>query len=516
MSISASHIVQMSSRVISGGSSDLETNGMLLTKSALIPTSQPAMLFSSAEAVADMFGATSKEAVFAQQYFVGCTNQQKAVSTLVIGRRIDEDVPAWIRGGQVAADLAAFKAVTDGTLTITINGEAKSVQSLDLSEATSLSEVAVKVAEALTGVTGSYDSNLKSFTFTTEKTGSDATIGYAAATEASLVGAGIVGEALALPQTGGTDLAAMLCLTQAAGAVLSQGAAAKTETEDLNSICTVTRNWVGFTTLWEAEKEEAEAFAAWADASGDDYCYFDWSLDDNMTNQLTQAGTKAQTLMNTYNCACTIYGDAQDAAFVMGVGASIAWTRTQGMKTWFAKTASGITPRVTNESVADALEAIRCNYTGEFATRNAAFNFFNRGTLTSTQYGFIDVLYGSIYIRNALQRSCMDGFKNTNRVPYNASGAALIRAWTQDPINVCKNNGAIDDGLELSESQKQQILQETNDETVSQELFTKGCWLGITMPSANLRADRQSPVLTLYYTYGGSVHRLDFEVTVVI
>ena len=289
MSISASHIVQMSSRVISGGSNDLETNGMLLTKSALIPTSQPAMLFSSAEAVADMFGATSKEAVFAQQYFVGCTNQQKAVSTLVIGRRIDEDVPAWIRGGQVAADLAAFKAVTDGTLTITINGEAKSVQSLDLSEATSLSEVAVKVAEALTGVTGSYDSNLKSFTFTTEKTGADATIGYAAATEASLVGAGIVGEALALPQTGGTDLAAMLCLTQAAGAVLSQGAAAKTETEDLNSICTVTRNWVGFTPLWEAEKEEAEAFAAWADASGDDYCYFDWSLDDNMTNQLTQA-----------------------------------------------------------------------------------------------------------------------------------------------------------------------------------------------------------------------------------
>ena len=66
MSISASHIVQMSSRVISGGSNDLETNGMLLTKSALIPTSQPAMLFSSAEAVADMFGATSNEAVFAQ------------------------------------------------------------------------------------------------------------------------------------------------------------------------------------------------------------------------------------------------------------------------------------------------------------------------------------------------------------------------------------------------------------------------------------------------------------------
>lgn len=516
MSISASHIVQMSSRVISGGSSDLETNGMLLTKSALIPTSQPAMLFSSAEAVANMFGATSDEAVFAQQYFVGCTNQQKAVSTLVIGRRMDEDAHAWIRGGQIDADLAAFKAVTDGALSITINGEVKSAQALDLSEATSMSEVAVKVAEALTGVTGAYDSNLKSFTFTTETTGADASIGYATAAAAASVGAGVVGEATVAAQDGGTDLSAMLCLTQEAGAVLSKGAAARTETEDLNAICTVTRNWVGFTTLWEAETEEAEAFAAWADASGDDYCYIDWSLDDNMTNQLTQSGTKAATLMDTYNCACTIYGSAQDAAFVMGVGASIAWTRTQGMKTWFAKTASGITPRVTDESVADALEAIRCNYTGEFATRNAAFNFFNRGTLTSTQYGFIDVLYGSIYLRNAIQRSCMDGFKRTNRAPNNARGEALIRAWAQDPINVCLNNGVIDTGLELSESQKQQILQETNDETVSQELFTKGYWLCITMPSANLRADRQSPVITLYYAYAGAIQRLDFEVTAVI
>ena len=74
----------------------------------------------------------------------------------------------------------------------------------------------------------------------------------------------------------------------------------------------------------------------------------------------------------------------------------------------------------------------------------------------------------------------------------------------------------IDVGLELSESQKQQLLQETNDETVAQELFTKGYKLIITMPSANLRADRQSPVITLYYTYAGSIQRLDFEVTAVI
>lgn len=263
MSISASHIVALSSRVIAGGGNDLETNGLLLTKSALLPTGTPAMLFSTAEAVSELFGPESDEAAFAQQYFTGVTNAQAPVRTLVIGRRIDEDAAAWIRGGSFDADLAALKAVTDGKLKITVDGSDKTATSVDLSEATSLSQVAEIVATAITGVTGSYDSNTNTFTFTSSTEGETSTIGYASAGDS------------------GTDLSAMLGLTQATGAVLSQGADAQTETQTMDAICEVTRNWVGFTTIWETELEEATAFAAWADSTGDDYCYFDWSEDEN-------------------------------------------------------------------------------------------------------------------------------------------------------------------------------------------------------------------------------------------
>lgn len=500
MSIPASRIVSVSPRVIAGGGTDLETNGLLLTKSALLPTGTPAVAFSSASAVSAMFGAEADETVFAQQYFTGVQNQQTAPKTLVIARRIGENVAAWIRGGEVSSTLAELKAITDGALKITVDGSEKTAESVDLSEATSLSEVAEKVATAIGGVTGSYDSNSASFTFTSSTTGKGSTISYASAGDS------------------GTDLSAELRLTQAEGAVLSQGADAMTESANMDAVCTVTRNWVGFTTLWEADLEEIEALAAWADVY-DDYVLFAWSSDENLTSTLTSASSPLAKIVDKYDVVCPIfYQDYGLAAMGMACGASIAWNRTQGMKVWFAKYANGITPNVTDEAVADALEANRVNYVGTFATRNDAFNFFNRGTLSSDFYGFVDVLYGSIYLRSAIQTSCMNGFKQTNRTPYNAVGEALIRAWCQDPINRCLVNGVIDPGLTLNETQKAQIMQETGDdgEDVVQAITSKGYWLGVTLPDASGRVDREAPVVVLYYAYAGSVQSLECETVAVI
>ncbi|WP_410102056.1 DUF3383 family protein [Sutterella wadsworthensis] len=258
MSLPASRIVQVSPRVISGGAKDLETNGLLFTKSALLPADQLAMAFSSASAVSALFGPEAEETKFAQQYFTGVQNQQSTPKSLVIARRVDEAVAAWIRGGKLGVTLAKLKAVTDGALKITVDGVEKTAAAVDLSGATSLSAVAQTVATAITGVTGSYDSNTNSFTFTSSTTGADSTIGYASAGDS------------------GTDLSAMLGLTQAGGAVLSQGAAAMNEKANLDAVCEVTRNWVGFTTLWQGDLEEIEALAAWADVY-DDFVYFPWS-----------------------------------------------------------------------------------------------------------------------------------------------------------------------------------------------------------------------------------------------
>ncbi|MFR1024935.1 MAG: hypothetical protein ACLSE8_00090 [Parasutterella sp.] len=45
-----------------------------------------------------------------------------------------------------------------------------------------------------------------------------------------------------------------------------------------------------------------------------------------------------------------------------------------------------------------------------------------------------------------------------------------------DPINDAKRNGVIDTGLALSNSQIQQLLTETNNSTIKQDLYSKGYW----------------------------------------
>lgn len=488
MSINANRLVSISPRVIAGGSADLETNGLVLSKSALIPANPAGVSFSSAAAVADYFGAESAEADFARQYFSGVNNQQKGVSTLWVGRRVDAAASAWLRGVP-SVSLADLKKVKDGSLKVTLNGTDKVVTGVDFSSAKTWSDIATTLATAITGVSGAYDSNLKALTFTTTATGADADI------------------SVAVPAGSGTDVSASLGLTEGTGAVASPGSEALTPAANMDAICAASMNWVGFTTLYEADEAEALALAAWADIN-DDFVYFDWQKDPAMLSSLTNQACKAAKLAD-YNCAAALYGDAQDAAFYLAIGASIDWSREQGIKTWFAKTTSGLSPNVLSDAQADALDSIRCNYLGKFATRNADFKLLNRGYLTGKLYGFIDCLYGMIWFKARLQRSIMDGMVAVNRAPYTPKGYALVSAWMLDPINAAKKNGIIDTGLLLSESQKAQIANEVGQD-ISDTLFAQGYWYRVEDPDASVRADRGTPVIDLFFTYAGSIQRVAF------
>ena len=236
-----------------------------------------------------------------------------------------------------------------------------------------------------------------------------------------------------------------------------------------------------------------------------------------MTNQSTQATTKAAQLAeNNYNCLAMVYGTAQETAVFLAVGASIDWSAIQGIKTWFAKSASGIKASVLSDEVSEALDDLRVNYVGAFATRNAEFDFINRGCLLSGIYQWIDALYGMIWFKARIQRQIMDGFASINRAPYNAVGFAYVEAWLLDPINDAKRNGVIDTGLALSNSQVQQLLTETNNPTIKQDLYSKGYWYLIEAPSANVRTQRGSPRLGLFFTYAGSIQRIEMPLTAVM
>ena len=75
MAIPASHIVNVLPRVITGGSSDLELNGLLLTDNDIISATTLILSFPSARAVGEYFGTDSVEFGAADVYFTSFNNK---------------------------------------------------------------------------------------------------------------------------------------------------------------------------------------------------------------------------------------------------------------------------------------------------------------------------------------------------------------------------------------------------------------------------------------------------------
>lgn len=495
MTIPASYIVAINPRLIPAGGTDLEFNGLILTDNALIPTDSPLMAFTSADTVGAFFGETSDEYKAAAQYFLGYNNSFSKPRRLMFGKRVSSAVGAWIRGAKFGGSLSDFASMASGALTITVNGTEAELTGLDFTSATSYSEVASILETALdavvTGATVTYSSLTGAFQINSPAAGASETITYATGTVAELMN-----------------------LTETAGATLSQGSDVQTQTENMNAIKRQSQNWVTFTTLYAADDDEHMGLAAWASAQGIDYLYVGWTDDARLlvqgsTNSIADKIDEAE-----YGANNLVYDNVNVAVFVMACAASINWERYQGTINFAFKSADGLAATVTDETTAALLNAKGVSYIGKFATRNDAFTFFYDGKMNG-KYGYIDAFINTIWLKNVMQLSVMNGLTNAGRVPYNDRGYTLVRAWLQDPVNRAVNNGTIDPGVEMSESQKAQVYNETGKD-LSTELYTKGYAILVEDAGAAVRVGRQSPNISVYYTYGGSINRIEVASTAIL
>ena len=495
MSIPASQIVNIQPRIIADNGNDLEFNGLVLTQNSIIPTSSPVLVFGTATDVGNFFGVDSDEYKASAVYFGGYNNSFKKPNKILFARRIDVAIPAYICGGAFDGVLSDLTSITGGDLTINIDGKDVTVNGIDFTGATSLSDVANILQTALQtqldGVTVGYSSLTKAFTITSPSTGVTETVTY-----------------------GSGSIATALNFTAESNAVLSQGFNAQTVAENMAMIVNETQNFVSFTTLYEADNTEHLACAEWASNQGADYLYVGWTGDPNLlvpgsTSSIADLIDKAN-----YGATELVYNNINVALFLMGAIASVDWERYQGTINYAFKRADGVGATVNNALEADLLLNKGVSFMGNYATRNNAFIFFYDGKMFG-DYGYVDTFINAIWLKNVLQLAIMNGLANAGRVPYTEIGYSLIRAWVQDPLNRAINNGVIDSGVSLTESQKAQIQQETGKDLTT-ELSTTGYAVLISDPSASVRTARKSPNISLYYAYGGSVNKIDLVSNAVI
>lgn len=502
MSIPASEIVRINPRVLQAGGNDLVMNGLFLTDNDLIPTSSIAMSFATAADVGVFFGPLSDEYKMAQVYFGGYDNSFKKPRSVVFARRVNDDIPAYVRGGALtgttAEALAALQEVLDGAMSIKVGTGTYTASSVNLSAATSLSDVATIVQTALAdGVasgapTVTYSSLTKAFTITSADEGATALAEYATGT-----------------------LAEALKLTQATGAVLSAGADEMDVTANFEAIRAVTENWVTFTHLYDyATHDEILELAKWATAQGVEYLYAPWSDEAQLLSQSDSTSIATELREAMVGATALQYYGCEYSAFVMGCAASIDWERAQGTINFAMKSQAGLKATIENATQAKILLDKKVNFYGNYATRNDNFVWLYNGCMFG-DYHYIDPYINAIWLNNAMQVACMNGLKMSPRVPYNEDGYSQIRAWLMDPINRAIKNGVIDTGVFLSEAQKAEVIREAGLDITS-NLENDGFYLQILDPGANVRTTRDTPIISLWYTYGGSINRLDIASTLLL
>ncbi len=506
MAIPASHIVEILPRVMDGGSPDLELNGLLLTDNPLISASSLVLSFPSAAAVGAYFGPASTECAAAEVYFAGHAGKLTAPKAFFTARRIARAAPAWLRGGKVTRTVAQLKSVGAGSLCLSIDNTAHSLAGIDLSAAASYSDVAATLETALRAVAGqsaasvTYSSLTKAFTISSGTTGADSEVSFA-----SSAGAGTAS---------GNDLAELLNLTPDRGALLSRGMDALSVEQQMAAVLAKTQNWVSFSTAWEEDPEAALEWAGWASRNYG-RLYVAYTTNPAVASADSVADTASVIKAAGLDHTAVVHGSLEYAAFIMGVVASVAWRRVNGTITAAFKKQSGLAPWVTDETTAAVLEAKNCNYFGNFATRNAEFAFLYPGCLSASDYGFIDPYINSIWLNNRLQAALMDGITSVGRVPYNMRGYTMIKAWMMDPVNEARTNAAIEAGVALSERQRSEVMTEAGLD-ISDELRTQGYYIQVLDPGAPARARRESPIISLWYTYGGAVQKIEVASTAVL
>lgn len=502
MPINANQLVNIIPRVINPGAGTLEINGLFLTESDYIPTNVRMLSFSSPEAVAEYFGDGTDEAVAAQKYFLGFDNSQKKPNEVLFGRFINAPAAAYLRGNAVNATVAALKQVTDGTLGVDINGVATTLTGLDFSSANSYSEIAVIIetsikaytdgGEAYTAATVAYNSHFNAFIITSGTTGAGTDI-----------------------QTFTGATAPLLALDANSGAITSVGADAETLTQAMESMILTSTNWVSFTTLFALENQQRIQLAQWANGKGVRYLYVFWGEDADLAandNNTTNIGSQLRAL--NISSVAGVFGDMELAAMTLGMGASIDYTRTQGAITYAYKGQSGQRITVNDSELAVRLDGRGANYYGNYASANEYFYFYQRGQMYG-RYGFIDTYINQVWFNDRLQLALLVMLQNTNRLPYTPFGYATIRVTLQDAINDAINAGVIDRGVNLNLQQQAQVDREAGLE-IHNDLLTDGYYLQIKDPGAIIRAGRETPICNLWYTYGGSIHKIELANTVVL
>lgn len=465
MAISQSKYINIVSSV--GGGSAINQRdlmGRVFTTNYLVPVNR-VLEFSGGKtsalaAIADYFGSTSDEYAFANRYFSFSTAANTEPQKLSFARYVKMAVGAALIGKSAPA-LSVLQGVTVGTLTLVVNGESVGLTGINLSGASSYSDVASLLTTEFDGAASvTYDAATKRFTIN-----ATTSLGYA---------------------TG--DVAELLGWVEGV-AILSDASEAKTPLETVSESAELSNNFFSFCFLDDLTTENIAAVAQWVDAQNVKYMYSVGIKESNYSD--------IQTAVAQYDgCALTLDLYNEHAEFMpMAAFAAVDYSKPNSTMDVFYKRFDNVTPSVTTNAARLVYDPLLINYYGTTQQAGQAVSFYQDGVLQGS-IPSMTVYANEAWLKDAFITDVLNLRMGLDSLPANTTGKSLVLSALMETVNLALKNGVVLAGKELTAQQKAYITTITGDEDG---------WIAVQNAGYRLSAEIEQ-----YEEYGITKYKISF------
>ena len=446
----------------------------LITQNSALPPGIVAE-FTTPEAVGTYFTTDSEEYKRAQAYFSFLSKSVKSPTRISFARWVNSDIAPMVVGDSLPKTMAAFRAVTNGTINFVVEGESHPVGSINLAAATDFAAVTNLVQTAITeyGTTNSIP-QLQT-----------ATVSFNAVTNQFVFTGGVTGSGVISVGTfaGGTDLGVILGWNTS-GAVAVAGQSADSADVAVQKSSDVSNNFGSFafvTPSTPLTDEQIEAIAAWNHSQNNMYIYCLPVTLGNMAARYELLKGYSGTAMSVINPNANDYTEQSPAEIL----AATDYTTVNATQNYMYYVFSNRQATVKDDTTADAADAVRANYIGATQSAGQQLAFYQRGLLCGGPQDAVDMntYANEMWLKATITAQLLTLFINIPVVSADTEGKATCLAVIQGVINTAKINGVIAQGKDITPVQQQYITQLTGDETAWRQVSTLGYWIDIEIKS---------------------------------
>lgn len=431
--------------------------GRFISSSNLIPTGS-VQEFTSSIAVANYFGSDTDEARIAAFYFSYVSQSLTSPNRISYARWADADTAPTVIGAVSSTTLAQFQAVTAGSIEITLGSTTQIVSAIDLSSASSLTDVASTMQTAIRAsvVDNQFDS---------------ATVVFDAVNQWFTLTGGVA-EVAAVAVTAGSlaDL-----LGWGATARFSPGVLTQTITEVLNSSTQVSNNFGSFAFIDTLTVSQATEAATWNDGNNLLYIF-------STPVTVTDAGALSTAIIGLGGTGMTLDPEVTNQypeVLPMAAFAATNYTRSAAVINFMFIQSGSLTPSVTDDTAADLYDGLRINFYGRTQVAGQNLSFYQRGVLTGTGTDPLNmnIFANEIWLKDAAGVALINLLTAVRVSANNAGRAAVLTVLRNGPIEQALINGTISVGRTLSAQDRVFISQISGDPQAFQQVQNAGYWL---------------------------------------